>query len=269
MLKLLFLLLFTNNVLSLEYVSLKDNKVYDIEIIVFAYDNPLPNNETYNNNNIISLEDSISLEEKPDELEFINTVVLENSDELTMPIDGDSDNTEALTWFKHDETFFKLNNLWEKLEKNPSTTPLLHKSWRQIPSEFNSPIYVNLLDLDKNINENEKVDSEEFINESINSNSIQNNNAYLEDDVSEELIDYLLEGKVALSEGRYLHFGHNINMQRTYFRLEEQRAMKFSLTERRQIKEDELHYFDNPWFGSIVKITRYMGEEENDETTNE
>ena len=32
-----------------QYVSLEDNKVYDIEIIVFAYQHPLPNYKTYTN----------------------------------------------------------------------------------------------------------------------------------------------------------------------------------------------------------------------------
>ena len=40
--------------------------------------------------------------------------------------------------------------------------------------------------------------------------------------------------------------------------------MVFSLTERKQLKPDELHYYDSPWFGSIVKITEYLGEDEND-----
>ena len=33
--------------------------------------------------------------------------------------------------------------------------------------------------------------------------------------------------------------------------------MIFSLDEKKQIKVDELNYFDSPWIGSIVKITEY------------
>ncbi len=37
--------------------------------------------------------------------------------------------------------------------------------------------------------------------------------------------------------------------------------MVFTLDERRQLKTDQLNYFDSPWFGSIVKISEYVGEE--------
>jgi hypothetical protein len=54
MTKFIFLVLFTfntwaQNIKTPEYISLNTQKVYDVEIIVFAYDTPLPNAQTYGN----------------------------------------------------------------------------------------------------------------------------------------------------------------------------------------------------------------------------
>jgi hypothetical protein len=230
---------------------MEEDKVYDVEIIIFAYDTPLPDATTYKNSTLVNTEGSLVLEYKPEDYSFVQEIQHADSEELTLPIDGDSNDSQALIWFKHDDSFLKLKDLWEKLDKSPSTRPLLHQAWRQTASEFGNPSYVNL------------IETEESNDDAINDNRIDDS---LDDEfTSEVLTDDLLNGKVALSKGRYLHFGHKLNLQRTYQKLDEIKAMSFSLLERKQVKTDELNYFDNPWFGSIVKVTLYTGEENEQE----
>ena len=73
---------FTKNALIEEnpihkYVSLKDNKVYDIEIIIFAYHHPLPNSKTYSNQAIYDDSAALTLQLKPKDLPFIQAMEAE------------------------------------------------------------------------------------------------------------------------------------------------------------------------------------------------
>ncbi len=246
MTKLIFLVLLTFNALAQntkapEYISLSKQKVYDIEIIVFAYDTPLPNAQTYGNKPIYDTSLAYELDFKPDGMSTIKKAeVQENSSQYTIDIDGKGDSILALAWFEHDSSKFQLTNIWDKLQNNQNTTPLIHRAWRQPQTAFKSPQFVK-----------------------VNSITQDNNNEY---DREVSYTDNTILGQVALSKGRYLHFTNQLNLFRSINAtnekgyMDELQNLVFSLTERKQVKSRELHYFDNPWFGTLVKITRYKGE---------
>jgi hypothetical protein len=166
--------------------------------------------------------------------------VKENDGKYTIDIDGKDNSILILAWFEHDASKFQLANVWNKLQNNQKTTPLLHRAWRQPETEFESPQYINILP----------------------------SNRIFDRIIGE---DMAITGQVALSKGRYLHFTNQLNLFRslntTYAdegEIDESPDLVFSLTEREQVKSGELHYFDNPWFGTLVKITEYKGEETNE-----
>lgn len=263
-------LLFEENGMH-QYVSLEDNKVYDIEIIVFAYQHPLPNFKTYTNTAIVDDTLALELELKPEDLPFskiIENIDIENdnietptessvaSTKYTVSLDEKEDFQHVLSWFNHNEEEFKLIKIWEKLNNQPNIVPLIHRSWRQIETPFEDPTYVrvtNILADDESLSEESKK-TEENIVADVN---------IMTDDISVKeaiiLDDFTLNGMVALSKGRFMHFENSLNLYRT---LKDQdgnvvKNMIFSLDEKKQIKVDELNYFDSPWIGSIVKITEY------------
>ena len=102
-----------------QYVSLEDNKVYDIEIIVFAYQHPLPNYKTYTNTAIVDDTLALELELKPEDLPFSKTIEdigietpAESTDETTkytVSLDEKEDFQHVLSWFNHNEEDFKLS----------------------------------------------------------------------------------------------------------------------------------------------------------------
>jgi hypothetical protein len=246
MTKFIFLVLFTfntwaQNIKTPEYISLNTQKVYDVEIIVFAYDTPLPNAQTYGNKPVYDTSLAFELDFKPDDMAIIKKAdVKENDGKYTIDIDGKDNSILILAWFEHDASKFQLANVWNKLQNNQKTTPLLHRAWRQPETEFESPQYINILP----------------------------SNRIFDRIIGE---DMAITGQVALSKGRYLHFTNQLNLFRslntTYAdegEIDESPDLVFSLTEREQVKSGELHYFDNPWFGTLVKITEYKGEETNE-----
>lgn len=58
----------------------------------------------------------------------------------------------------------------------------------------------------------------------------------------------LVEGQITLDKGRYLHFGTNLVFQ--------QLGRELVMQERRRIKSKELHYFDHPKFGMLVRVVQ-------------
>ena len=275
---------------SYRYVSLKDNKVFDVEIIVFAYLNPLPNNKTYTNKPIFDDSNAIELDMKPEDLSFQvkeesnESENLNNNTELTVSIDGsEEEDTQVLVWFEHNLEQYELLPIWERLQNQSHIVPLLHKAWRQPETPFDAPQYVKLSNimLETEQDETNEAPFSESEDAVLNNNKIVENNIdsehfgiFLNRELKDSLefsqqskmyySDFSVTGSVALSQGRYLHFGHLLNL----FRLAQDADTKaisnmvFSLEERRRLEADGLHYFDSPWFGSIVKITPYKGEVE-------
>lgn len=252
-----------------QYVSLEDNKVYDIEIIVFAYQKALPNYKSYTNSAIFDDTLAIDLTLKPDDIPYVQMDLI-NSDEnqeeplvdkddYTVPLDDTKSNQQILAWFNHNEDDFKLKNIWNKLIKQSNITPLIHRSWRQTETPFQEPTYVNI------INPLPEKNSFSSTNSFSDNNSLNDENLLVDDSLlndPEILEDLTLTGMVALSKGRYMHFENKLNLYRI-LKDEDGNVVKniiFSLNERRQLKTDQLNYFDSPWIGSIVKITEFTGE---------
>lgn len=327
-----------------KYVPLKDNKVYDIEIIVFAYLNPLPNYKTFKNKVIFDDSAALRLRKKPDDLPYIqekSDIETDNSEELslsttettssefTVPIEDEEENKQVLAWFKHGPEKYNLTPIWERLRQQQTIIPLIHQAWRQSETPFENPTYVKISNLisDQAIDEDTQEDEtnlnnvvesfdakpldltgkipveetlqitassiiENTLNSSIHVNAdlmfLQNqllsqenyekeNFEFFQESINttdtlktRPLIysDFSVTGMVALSQGRFMHFGNSLNLFRLYNEEDSDTPIKnmvLSLVERRQTKADELHYFDSPWLGSIVKIIEYTGESENDE----
>lgn len=241
---------FAQDIKAPEYIPLASQKVFDVEIIVFAYTTALPNAKTYRDKPIFDDSLAYSLNFKPEEAELIKNESAQNTDEeFTINIDKKESPLLALAWFEHQATQFQLNSIWDKLQAQESTTPLIHRAWRQPETLFESPQFVRintLTDLELDTEENYK-------NISIDENLTQPNNKII--------------GQVALSKGRYMHFTNQINLVKTLEQVSEddRKNMIFSLTERQQVKNGELHYFDNPWFGTLVKVTQFDGEQSNED----
>lgn len=239
MLKLFSLLVFSftsfaQSIKPPEYVSLAHSKVYDVEIIVFAYNKALPNSYTYTNKAIYDNADALILGKLQDNLALTKGhKSVTNSTQYSMPIDENENTKQVLVWFEHNKEDHKLNDIWNKLQQQQGIIPILHRAWRQPETPFENPQYIQISTVNIPISGSTKT------------NNYPNN---------------ALMGKVALSKGRFLHFGHKLNLFKQLQNNGQSNSMVFSLTERKQVHTTDLHYFDSPWFGSIIKITQFKGD---------
>ncbi len=262
------------------YVSVKDGRIYDVEIIVFAYKNALPNAKTYHDTSIINDQHALSLLPKPVDLTEILSPELhdqgiqnpsistaspqKNAKEYTVNIGKKIDQHKLLAWFKHKPEQLKMTAIWQRLQKNGNIVPLFHESWRQQQTDFDEPIYIKIghNDNEANMNKEQQQNDSNFSNNNTDVTSLTDNEDIAFTDTKNQSIqpDYHLTGMVALSKGRFMHFGNQLKLYRQYYDDEGyMQHMTFSLLERRQIKSNELHYFDSPWLGSIVKVTEFTG----------
>jgi len=69
-----------------------------------------------------------------------------------------------------------------------------------------------------------------------------------------------LEGTVRFSRGRYLHLRLDLSYRPPGLAPTEPDWEGFELTEDRRLRDGELHYFDNPWFGVIARVTAWPPE---------
>jgi hypothetical protein len=256
-------------------VSLQDNEVFDVEIIVFAYKTALPNFNTYRNKPIYDDSQALNLQYKPEHLNFIiqtdpaseiEPEIQGQPKEYTVSINTEENKNQALVWFEHPPEELQLTAIWNKLSKQQHIIPLVHRAWRQVETPFNDPTYVNIK-TDNNLAKIEQ-ENDPSDGELLNPDLYPNLDFGLGSNQTPVHPDFSLSGMVALSKGRFMHFGHKLNLFRVYHPQQDNimENMVFSLSERKQIKTGELHYFDSPWFGSIVKITAYTGAQENDKT---
>ena len=283
-----------------KYVSLQDNKVFDVEIIVFAYRTQLPNNKTYSNKAIYDDSKALNLQYKPENLAYIiNTDQVTNNQpeieeqekEYTVSINDEENKNQALVWFEHSSETYKLTGIWKRLLNQQNIVPIVHRAWRQAETAFNDPVYVNIKPVslqktDLNTSLSGEINgtdaSLDNVGDIIDISIYSDENIWLTNRQKKLYSDFSISGMVALSKGRFMHFGHKINLFRVYNSTEyeqelnqfqsqessfqDMKNMIFTLTERKQLKTNEIHYFDSPWFGSIVKITEYTGEKKDEQT---
>lgn len=259
-----------------QYVSTENGKIYDIEIIIFAYKNALPNANTYQDKFTINHDNALWLQPKPaDLMETLSNGSMvqdqqnlannshssqDNTKEYTVNIGETTDKQKILAWFQHNPQHHKLSAIWQRLLKNSNIVPLSHQNWRQQQTAFDSPVYVNI-GHQNNSNNPIEADSEMSVEDDFSTTENSNNSLDALILTEQEVFpDFHLTGKVALSKGRFIHFSNHLKLYRQYYDGDGYlKNMTFSLQERRQIKPNELHYFDSPWLGSIVKVTEFTG----------
>lgn len=143
---------------------------------------------------------------------------------------------------------FSLQRAWDRLQSSELTAPLTSAAWDQYEAPFREGISVRIA--------GGRILARERANSMLWS--------------SEELEVREVDGTVTFSKGRFLH----VNVDLVYREATElggpfNRLIEFSdrniaptpwrsyrITERRQVKTDELMYFDHPRFGALVMITR-------------
>jgi hypothetical protein len=232
---------------------------YQVEIIVFKNLDPDSNGELwYENPGLPDRTNSIELiaelaDDEEDEIEVSST----EPEQLKIP----QNKAELIPYLQLDEDKFRLESIQRVLKLFKEYRPLMHVSWQQ-PSL--TPTTVRAVHIQK-YEEPETTVINEIETTGSNSEDSQFSDQNINEDIY-QVLDLIFDGTIKLRSSRFLHVDVDIAFFPEFLaqaenRQEEglfvqQQADYVRLQESRKIKLNEIHYFDHPFFGVVLRASR-------------
>ena len=234
-----------------EYLKLQqDGVIYDVDVVVFARLLSQPSAININNKPINKSENLMTLPEwdRQQPLLVYPEPVSENSAEWQLPLSEQPKHVDVLSWVILDQS---MNHaIVDRLQANPGIKPLFHRKWRQPPSPFTQPQFVEVSTL--------PVTSESLPSDQVDDMERQ----YFNRQVQTPLVaDYSIDGQVAFSKRKFSHLHVNMNL---YRQNTEGETIIYRIAQQRQIEIGEWQYFDHPQFGVLAKVTQVKLEPKDD-----
>ena len=231
---------------------------YQVEVIVFSQLSPDADGEVWYENP--------GLPERSQSIELITELAdaeSENADDETeASAETVSTNTkrELIPYLQLPSAELKLGGVQRVLKLSSEYRPLMHIAWQQPALRADSARPVHL----QQYEESELVDDIETEPENIESLL----NGVGDESANYEVPELLFDGTIKLRSSKFLHADvdfaffpvdlsnyedHNSSEGGLYVR---QEADYVRLTESRKIRLNEIHYFDHPHFGVILRVSR-------------
>ncbi len=244
-------------------ISADEELWYEVEVIVFEQLQPDADGETWSNNpGLPELDGSIEL--VSDIPEFLDTELQDVEQSEGPPFAG------PMAFRPLQANELGLADVNDKLANSRRYSPILHVAWRQ--PEFQPPTaravhvvasdVVLLADPDVGVTPTRGGERSEGL--------------YADSDLA-PVTSVRIDGTVRLKKTRFLH----VELDLAYFLSEQLRGDALAmggkaassgalfvdqqpayvrLTESRKVRLNELHYFDHPLFGALVRVTLYQPE---------
>jgi hypothetical protein len=232
---------------------------YQVEIIVFEYLEPDSNGESWYENP--------GLPDRTNSIELIAELADGEDEEIEVPSSGQGkqnipqNKAELIPYLQLHEDKFRLEGIQRVLKLSREYRPLMHVSWQQ-PSL--TPTSARAVHIQKHkepetivINDLETGESNSLDDSFSDQNGIE--------DVY-QVLDLIFDGTIRLRSSRFLHVdvdiaffpeflteAENIQEQGLFV---QQQADYVRLQESRKIKLNEIHYFDHPTFGVVLRASR-------------
>jgi len=221
---------------------------YQIEVIVFENKNPDTDGESW-----YESPDSSEREEVIELISDIADVDITKSEKVE---DAAITEGELIPFLAFEKENFRLNDIFRILKISSNYNPVFHTAWQQPGLETDYAKYIHLDDVDK----------EQFIEYDMLPE-------LAELEFSEELFipeRGTFNGTIRLRSTKYLHVDVEMNYfpeftkQKKDIASQEEDTLKsymqyvdtVRLKESRKIKLNDLHYFDHPYFGVLVQVSR-------------
>ncbi len=269
--KFTFAWLLSLNLQAAEYIQIgDDDTLYRVEVLVFARNLMQDDASVTSNGALVDVDAARTVQPPEPDVPLIVKPDGEHSGgdagQWNVPINETGHSWQALAWYRVDDA--GMTPLWQVLQGNPQYRPLLMQAWIQPATPFTQPGYVQLAApaLPERLDETEiQADRSSAWPRSSDTTSSHNDatdplwtlqfNA--PEDTQDATADFTLRGRLAFSEGRYMHLHSQFNLYRRDGNGEE---IIHSLMQQRQVKPGELHYFDHPQFGVLARVTEFKPE---------
>jgi Peptidoglycan-binding protein, CsiV len=249
------------SLLVLLFVSPAHAAWYQVEVIVFDYLSPSSNGELwYENPGLPDRSNSIELiAELADEEEETGDPVIVVNETQEIP----QSKAELIPYLQLTEDMLRLDGVQRILKLSREYRPLLHVAWQQPGLTPSNARAVHL----QKFEEAEELTTEEFLAEEPDDITALRDEAELSEDVY-QVLDLIFDGTIRLRSSRFLHVDVDIAHFPSFLSNEDisdkeegslfvqQQADYVRLQESRKIKLNEIHYFDHPVFGVLLRVSR-------------
>ena len=226
---------FVTDALAQEYLNLQqDDVIYDVDVIVFARQLSQPVLESINNKASVKTADVLVLPVWDREQDLFQFPEISEPPIDSVPIDNQANPVRVLSDVILSSSME--HPLVDRLSANPTFKPIIRQQWRQAPSAFLNPRYIEVSNIVVSNQTQDDDDDMRF-------------NHIMPD---ENIPDYSVDGQVAFSEQRFTHLHVKMNLFRVN---SEGEQIVYELSQQKRIELDEWQYFDHQQFGVLAKVT--------------
>ncbi len=253
----------SNSVYAQQYLNLRqDGHIYDVDVVVFARQLAQPSSDAINNQALVKNEAVLTLPVWDQQMPlFVHPQIAapDNESEWQVPIDKQAEPVKVLSDIILSTSMD--HAIINRLKANPTYHPIYHQKWRQMPSAFLKPQYVEVSSLQAT--EVTRLNSLESTSIPITDppptedNPLDNqedsfDNFYTNSSNALNVADYSIDGQVAFTQQRYTHLHVKMNL----FRINaEGEQIIYQLSQQKRIELDKWQYFDHQQFGVLAKVT--------------
>jgi len=234
---------------------------YQVEVIVFDQLSPDFDGELWYENP--------GLPDRDNSIELITE--LANGDEQSIDIKAAEQHSseilpykpESIPYLQLDLNKLRLEGVRRVLKLSREYRPLMHVAWQQPGFTSNRARAVHL----QKFEEADELSTEEFLAlEPDDLDTLVNELSPAED--FHQVLDLIFDGTIRLRSSKFLHIDVDIAYFPVYLPNEgalqgedetlfvQQQADYVRLQESRKIRLNEIHYFDHPFFGVILRVSR-------------
>jgi hypothetical protein len=245
--------LLTSAVAAQQYLEMRqDELIYDIDVVVFARQLSQPSAESINNQASVKTEDVFKLPVWDGEQDLLQYPAPIEPPSDSVPIENQANPVNVLS----DMVLTNSMNhpIIDRLKVNPTYKPIYRQKWRQLPSAFLNPQYIEVSNLmPTEANANNELNQSDMSQSNISPADL-NRSSLIQPDVfmADLIADYSVDGQVAFSEQRFTHLHVKMNLYRINAEAEQ---IVYELSQQKRIELDQWQYFDHQQFGVLAKVT--------------
>ncbi|MFT5134317.1 MAG: hypothetical protein ACI9SC_002792 [Gammaproteobacteria bacterium] len=229
---------------------------YQVEVIVFDYLSPKFDGELWYENP--------GLPDRTDSIELI-TELADGEDQTAVSTTKENQNPDPqarkrklIPYLQLSKDNLRLEGIQRVLKLSNEYRPLMHLAWQQpgLSSQRARAIHIQMFE---EVDESSSGQPENIV--ALGNETILANENY-------QVLDLIFDGTIRLRSSKFLHVDVDIAYFPEYFSGEgpqytdddslfvQQQADYVRLQESRKIRLNEIHYFDHPLFGLILRVSR-------------
>lgn len=229
-----------------QYLNMRqDGRIYDVDVVVFARQLSQPDAKSLIKKPLVKNQDVVTLPLWDGQQKLFQYPEVAAPPDNSVPIENQANPVRVLndvilsTSMDH--------AIVNRLKVNPTYRPIYRQQWRQMPSSFRNPRYIEVSSLSHQNNQAAARPMDRF-----NELNEEDSEVRSEFSMKTTVPDFSIDGQVAFSSQAYNHLHVKMNL----FRVDSMgQQITYQLSQQKRITLNQWQYFDHQQFGVLAKVT--------------